>query len=669
VTKDLGLNYGQSIAVRALSLLVAAAALLAGLYGRFKGIGTWPLGVDEYYISRSIDNIMRSGLPHFTCGGYYTRGLLYQYLVAGMRWCGMQPEFAGRLLAGICSLAVLPAAYGLAKRVTGSQAALVTIIILCISVWEIEMARFARMYAPFQAVFTWYLVFYLRYTIDRNQSALSWLVALSVLGVLTWEGGVLLGVANLLAVVLAHDHGRLRAADWRRFAGLALLLALLFLVTRDLRGFAGAPAVDAGDAGNSSGHLPAAAAGLAPLWQHPAWALASLLPLGLVVGALPWIWSYRRQWMIAAGLCVVLASAAAHLFSVSGGVLALMLLAKLIDWHDLTAGQARRFALALLGLLIFWLAFDHWTSGPMIYAAVGSTAAKGPPPVIHDLFGFPDIYDQIIRPWGHTVPILSLGLAAAIAFWCWKTITAGSRVPDSMAALLSLIMLMALAVGATATERIETRYTFFLYPLFIVLSVAALLKLVQSVNAFRRVPMVFAAAVPLLCFGATEDFQPRHIAQVDSPDINFRVGMSAVRAAHYYPRDDMRSVGQWLATHVRPGEVVITGIPSLEQYYGRFDYFYLGEEDQRYEAYVCQDGKTERWTNHPVLYGERALQPIVASGRRVYASVYSDVEDRLRAAARSEGWSVTRVWTAAYGQADVLLIAASPRIVNTPEAE
>jgi Dolichyl-phosphate-mannose-protein mannosyltransferase len=656
----------QSIPVRVLVLLLGAAALLAGMYGRFKGIGTWPLGVDEFYISRSIDNVMRSGLPKFACGGYYTRGLLYQYLVAGMRFSGLQPEFAGRLLAGICSLAVLPAAYWLARRIAGSLAGWVTIIILCISVWEIEMARFGRMYAPFQAVFTWYLVFYLRYTIDRNKAALVWLVALSVLGVLTWEGGVLLGVANLLAVVLAHDHGRLRAADWRRFAGLMLLLALLFLATRDLRGFAEAPTADAGDAGNSSGHLPVAAAGLAPLWRHPAWALASLLPLGLVVGSLPWIWSYRRRWMIAAGLCVVVAAAAVHLFSVCGGVLAVMLLAKLIDWHDLTAGQARRFALALVALLIFWLAFDHWAGSPMNYAAVSSTAAKGPPPVIHDLFGFPDIYDEIIRPWGHTVPILSLALAAAIAFWCWKTITTRSPVPDSIAALLSLIALMTMAVGATATERIETRYTFFLYPLFIVLSVAALLKLVQSVNAFRQAPIVFAAAVPLLAFSATEDFQPRHIAHVDSADINFRVGMSEVRAAHYYPRNDMRGVGQWLATHVRPGEVVITGIPSLEQYYGRFDYFFLGEEDLRYEAYVCQDGKTERWTNHPVLYGERALEPIVAAGRRVYVSVYPDVEDRLRAVAQSEGWSVRRVPAAGYGQTDVLLIAANAGVMNAP---
>ncbi len=656
----------QSIPSWVLPVLLGAAALLAGLYGRFKGIGTWPLGVDEFYISRSIDNVMRSGLPKFACGGYYTRGLLYQYMVAGMRFAGLQPELAGRLLAGICSLAVLPAAYCLAKRITGFTAGWVTLIILCISVWEIEMARFGRMYAPFQAVFTWYLVFYLRYAVDRNKQALIWLVALSALGVLTWEGGVLLGVANLLAVVLTHDHGRLRAPDWRRLAGLVLLLALLFLASRDLRGFAQAPTADADVVGNSSGHLSAVATGLDALWQHPAWALASLLPLGLVVSSLPWIWSYRRQGMIAAGLCVVLASAAMHLFIVSGGVLALMLLAKLIDWRELTAEPARRFSLSLVALLIFWLGFDIWAGSPMNYSAVSGTGAKGPPPVINDLFGFPDIYDQIVRPWGHTVPILSLGLAAAIVFWLWKTITTWRPAPDSIAALLSLITLLALAVGATATERIETRYTFFLYPLFIVLSVAALLKLVQSVNAFRQAPIVFAAAVPLLAFSATEDFQPRHIAHVDSADINFRVGMSAVLAAHYYPRNDIRSVGQWLATHVRPGEVVITGIPNLEQYYGGFDYFFLGEKDLRYEAFVCQDGKTERWTNRPVLYGERALKPIVASGRRVYASVYPDVEDRLLAVAQSEGWSVRRVRTAGYGDTDVLIVAANAGVMNAP---
>ena len=175
-----------------------------------------------------------------------------------------------------------------------------------------------------------------------------------------------------------------------------------------------------------------------------------------------------------------------------------------------------------------------------------------------------------------------------------------------------------------------------------------------------KAPLALSALVPLLCFAATEDFQPRHIAAVDSAAVNFRVGMSASRAAHYYPRNDMRSVGQWLAQHVRPGDVVITGIPSLDQYYSGFDYFFLEKGDGRYEAYVCPDERTERWTDHPVLYSVDALTPILAPGRRVYASVYQDSESELFSTARLRGWTVSRAWTSPYGNSSILLIVAEP---------
>jgi hypothetical protein len=148
---------------------------------------------------------------------------------------------------------------------------------------------------------------------------------------------------------------------------------------------------------------------------------------------------------------------------------------------------------------------------------------------------------------------------------------------------------------------------------------------------------------------------------VDSAAVNFRTGMSAVLAAHYYPRNDMRSAGEWLAAHVAAGDVVITGIPNLDEYYDRFDYFYLDSEDRRYEAYVCRDGRTDRWTNHPLLFPEDRLKPIVGSGHRVFASVYADTERRLRALAEAQGWSIERVWQSNYGDNDLLLIAARGR--------
>ncbi|MGA2399064.1 MAG: glycosyltransferase family 39 protein [Steroidobacteraceae bacterium] len=646
----------QPIWARILLILVGAAALVAGLYGRFKGIGTWPLGVDEFYISRSIDNVLRSGLPAFPCGGYYTRGLIYQYAVAALRMGGWSPEFAGRFVAALSSLAVLPAAYLLGRRVQSPLAGWVAVIILCVSVWEIEMARFARMYAPFQAVFTWYLVAFLRYTIDKHAVALRWMIALSVLGVLTWEGGILLGVANLLAVLLSHENGRLRREEWPRLIMLTLLLALLYLATRDLRGYAEPPLPPAG-ATEEPTTQSLFGGWLAPLSQHPSWALGLLLPVALCVPALRWIVSFRDRWLTCGGLCLVLLAAAAHAFTVAVAALVLMLLVRLIDRRTLIERPARYFWLALGAFALFWFLGD--ISAAVVRGAAGGTsAAAEASAILHHLLGFPDVYDQILRPWGRTLPVLSLEIFFAVGYLCWTSIVAERGESGSVAALLSVVLVMGLAVGATPTDRVETRYTFFLYPCLIVLAVHALLALVHRQKRLRSAPILLTAVAPLLCFAGTEDFQPRHIQEIDSGEINFRVGMSAVRVAHYYPRNEMGAAAQYLAAHVRPGDVVITGIPNLDEYYPQIDYFFLDANDNRYETYVCQDGSTDRWTNHRVLYTADALKPIVSSGHRVYASLYGAAEERLRILAPTLGWSVTQVWRGSYGRGDVILIVA-----------
>ena len=195
---------------------VLIVALVMGLYGRFAGLGLWAFGVDEFYISRSIDHVLNTGLPRFLCGGYYTRGLAYQYVVALVRHWSVSPEFAGRVVSAAWSLVGLPAAYLIGRRLGGRTLGLTLLIILSVSVWEIEMARFARMYAPFQSVFLWYLVFFLRYTVDRERSALIPMALLSILGVLTWEGGALLGLANLLPGAAPKSVDVLRGASGHR---------------------------------------------------------------------------------------------------------------------------------------------------------------------------------------------------------------------------------------------------------------------------------------------------------------------------------------------------------------------------------------------------------------------------------------------------------------------
>jgi hypothetical protein len=646
----------KGLPLRALAAIAVPIALLLGVYGRFKGLGTWPLGVDEFYISRSIDHVLKTGLPAFPCGGYYTRGILFQYAVAALRGAGATPEFAGRFLAAICSLAVLPAAFLIAKRLHGSWAGWIAVIILSLSIWEIEMARFGRMYAPFQAVFAWYVVCYLRFTVDRHGRALWWLAGLSILGVMTWEGGTLLGIGSLFAVLQARENAdRLTGREWLRLLGLLLLLALLYAATRDLRGFAPSAEGDGGPAVGEDSRAEFLRAMFAPLGLHPVWGCIFLIPLALSGYWLRSWRGYRQRGLASIGLCIVLALAAAHIFVAAAGILALLIMLGLVDMREQLAQRQRYFVLALLSFLIFWLAFALVAGaqfGPTGAGALYPTIAF---PIIHALFGFPDILQRILWPWGRVMPAWSIVLVLGVLFWLVKALREPSRREQPATALLGLLLLLVLAVGAIPTNRIETRYTFFLYPLLVIFAVSAILSL-------PRLKLRFAAPLPmallmLLCFAATEDFRIRQILHIDSAANNFRIGMSAARADHYYPRNDMRGVAEWLQTHVRPGDVVISGIPNLDQYYGKYDYFYLDAPDEdRYDAYLCRDARTERWTNHPVLYEADSLRPLLDASRRVYALVYPDVEARLQRDARQRGWSLTPVYLSADNRTELVRV-------------
>jgi hypothetical protein len=662
MTNERSLSAGVPARLRVTLFLIGAAALIAGLYGRFKGIGRWPLGVDEFYISRSIDNILRSGLPHFSCGGYYNRGSVYQYLVAAARLTGATPELAGRAVAAVLSVLALPPAYRIGQRVGGALVGWVTVVILSLSIWEIEMARFARMYAPFQAIFLCYVLLYLRYTASRSWGSLAGLMALSLIGTLTWEGGVLMGMANLLAIVATHERGRLRRADLARLALLVPWLGILYEIgTNDFRGMTEYTA----HAGAAHGRLLGLAlAWIAPLRAHSAWVLGWACALVPAAIAARWMASLRSRPLAALALIGALIAAAAHLFALTAGVLALALVLRLLDASELAAPRARSFAFSLAAFLAFWLAFDHWVGLPR--APVAPLLGSAPPEFVQNLFGLPDVYDSIIRPWGRTLPVLSVGLAVTLAY-LWMRIVADRRHPrEPVTVLMGLLLAMALAVGSIQTERVETRYTFFLYPLMIVAAATSLTMILERL--VRRwhssahpaeTPAILAAVLALLFFALTEDFQPRHLAAVDSAAVNFRIGMTPVRAAHYYPRNDMRSIGEWLAANVQRGDVVVTGIPNLDPYYNAVDYVYIDAEDDRYDAYVCPDGQTDRWTNHPLLHGGAALRSVLDSGHRVFATVYPDTEERLLADA-ARGWNVERVWTDAAGHTDVLLLTRRP---------
>jgi hypothetical protein len=622
-------------------LVLTVLAVCVGLYGRFIGLGLWPFGVDEFYISRSIDNILRTGLPEFMCGGYYTRGIIYQYVVSGLRITGVMPEMAGRIVSAISSVGAFPAVYLLGKRLRGPVAGLLAVCILALSIWEIEMARFARMYAPFQTVFLWYLVFFFRYTVDHERRALAPMILLSFLGVALWEGGALMGVVNLLPPFINHESGRLRQRSWIYLIGMGAVLALLYLSTLDLRGFADLPPgyVESGVGAPQANWL------FQTLTRHSTWLAAFSIPLAAGVANLKWIRQMWPRWLTVLGLIASLTAMLLHQFALVIGLIILLLLGRFVDWRELTSRSALYFWATLIASAAFWIALGHF--------AEPGLGAKFPL-LVQQLLGFPDVLEKIARPWARSIPRTGAVLALALGGMVLRTILRPTEQTSNDRSLLIVAVAVILVVGAASMERLETRYTFFLYPVLLLVGISAVSTLIDSRVHAKSIAQACTCLIVIVAFVATDDFKPHHLLTIDTAATNFRHGMGPFERDHYYPRNDIRGTADWLRNHVHPGDLVFSSVPSLVAYYAHIDSFFLDDNDPRYEAYVCNHGSSERWSNLPLVYSSATLQQHVKRGQQIFLVNY---HNQGAPALTDESIQIRQAWSSEDQGTDIYVLA------------
>ena len=108
---------------------------------------------------------------------------------------------------------------------------------------------------------------------------------------------------------------------------------------------------------------------------------------------------------------------------------------------------------------------------------------------------------------------------------------------------------------------------------------------------------------------------------------------------------------------MRPGDIVISGIPNLDAYYTQIDYFFLEERSPRYRAYACENGTQERWTNRPLL---RDIDDIKATGRqRVFVVAFPAPAKRLGSEVLQRTWRLKPLWTSVDGQINVLVLTGN----------
>jgi hypothetical protein len=643
---------------------LAAGALLAvavGVWLRFTGLASLPLADDEYYIVRSVENILRTGLPEYACGGFYPRGLLFQYLSAGLQWLGVVPEAAPRVIAALSSLAVLPAMFLIARRAGGTSLAWLVVAWLALSSWQIEMARFGRMYAPFQAIFAWYLYWYVRYTVDRARPALLGMLAMTVAGALTWEGGALLALANLTPPLLQGRLQSLTRREWLYLGiGAVLFVAVYVFAKHDFRNLVPEQVYPAGYDRDSVA---------APGWREVpsmsgpveigawGWLAIAVLPAALsLLAALRTVALLPERRLAAAGLVAALLAAALHEFALVATLLALLIAAGLLTWEVLSSRRMWPWLAAVGCWLLFWSLYAglgaEWVDGGDRSAISRHATLRA----AYNLFSTPDYIMELVGPWLRAAPRLAVLLAAGLAvalLWAGRR----ERLDGTWRALLFLTILMLAAAAASDPPRHETRYVFFLYPLAIVLAGGVAQRLLAASSLRSRGLSAALAAAFLATFVVTEDSGARADGALMTRDERALL-LPAAGPGQSVPRTPGKAAAAWLDARAKPADLVINGVPGTDFYYRHFDFAYIDWTHPRFRAYACERGTRERWGNLRLLYRPVDLDAVLERAERGYVVLTRDAADRLLAEMAPHRARV--VWRSADNEILIAELARAP---------
>lgn len=591
-----------------LSHLIMFLAIAVGIYVRIKGLGRWPLAVDEYYIAKSVKNILIHGLPQFECGGYYVRGLLYQYIAAPFLFFCSNDEFYLRIIPVFFNLLAIPPLYWLGKRLSGSTVACIAVAFFSLSLWEIEFARFARMYAPFQTIFLWYILFVYRVIVDQSEKYEKWLHVLSFVAIFVYEGSIFLLLLNFLPLIFNTK------TNWKAniFTKVALLSFGYIFLSFDFRhlGVENYLPPDIPITVAHEGRILLPHILLQTMSSNIAWMILYLIPVSLAFFcAYKIVKSNNLKLLAKLSICTIILLSLFNLFGLAILLSLILLLLNLIEWTIINKRILKHCVLVVFFNFVFWIIYgltsDVW------YQFFGDMQQLSVKKLLVILLKYPDIFEQILYPWMRTSPIFTIISALIICFGFCQLMNKPFEKHVGFRLLLSIALILCLFVGTVRTPYHETRYIFFLYPIIILLFTDSIRRLAELIGGNTRKSNVLLLIFILIYVACSEDFSVYHMRKIDSKEVNFRINYDFFKAQHYIVRMDYRCPAQIVNENIDDGHIVITTLSPTEYYLNLLDYSYIDYRGKAFWGISACAGNRNLWTNSKLIYKEDKLYNVV----------------------------------------------------------
>ena len=583
-------------------------AALVGVWARTAGLEVSALANDEYFFVESIRHIIDTGLPAFETGGYYVRGLLIQYLTVPSMLMAGSEELGVRLPSVVFGLATVLLAYFYGRRFLGRQWALVLVVLLLLSSWQVEFSRFGRMYAGFQLA-TLAMLLTLYDVMGKARGLRLYLPALfCFMALMTHQLAISL-VPLLFLPYLAPSVADRFGSRRRQLAyAAAMLPAILAVGVEKMLNFRFLGVTDS---------LPAdyvhAGGGLILYPSFPFWHFGSTPAHSLVVG-LAWLvlvgggaWLLYRRGRIEASTgvaAVCLAAAVAH-FLVIVVLVGLVLASRYgIPLSGRRHPAATRLALGAAAVSAAWIGAAGWiTYGAGSRAWIASTGSTLFRHAARRTFVWPDAGPAVIDGWMAELPNLAIILVLALL------IQLGVKGRDSLSEVFRspafMITYFVLFLGLFRPQFSVTRYTFFIYPIALTVLVQSIRDVARMVShrvGGQRAGMVFGVPAVFLIFGLGGDFHPRHLIGVNTPESIYRLGGFQRYEETWYERDDYASPARFVEQAARPSEPVIASeVWPVSHYLQRAHAVFVALHGGQFTNVSREGGTLELWSGERLL--------------------------------------------------------------------
>jgi hypothetical protein len=607
-------------------LLFLLIMLAIASYFRFVGLGTWGFSSsDEYYMVKTGQNILKYGLPQFETGGFYMRGVLYNYLSSILLIVGVKDVLSFRIVSVLFYIASVPALYLLVKKNADTKTVLSVIFFFLFSTLEIEYSRIARFYTAFQAFFLWYLYFLYRVIIEKDYYLEKWLFLFSFLGIFIYEGAIFITVLNFL--VLIYNYNKTKTSDFVLSVTILILAVILLRIDFRNLGVIDHLPPDINFNRLSDGSIVKIPYILAFTFKNNlVWLVPFFVPV--IISIVSTYLALRKKEFHIYFKYVLILLLIFSLMNQFGLVICVFLMSILTPFFEkkyINSKELIQFLGSILIIFIYWFLYSYFTTDWFRYFnELNQFSFKK---VIWILFNYPDLYQQFLMPWFKPFPIQTLLTYIIIFILLLLMYLTGWDKEEFRGHkfLFLTLMLMIIGVALIETPYYSARYSFFIYPILLTFVPLSLMYVIKKLIQNTNLQIITFLILIISFLSLSEDFNFDHIYNINSKRIHFKEDYGRELAGLYYYREDYKSPAEVINKKRQNNEIVISLLAPMEYYLDNLDYYYRNYKDEEFTGRSRERGKKEIWTNSKLIFKEEdLLQKLTHRDKTIWLITYSD---------------------------------------------